>query len=127
MTIKHSTDITVEITLTSLTEFASLSNLTPPEIAELVEIGVLIPSGVSPNDWAFNDQTLMLMRRLRRLEADFELELDLKTLALGYRLLGYGFLRSLRDFSSSAALKVAIDVGFTKTYFFGNSLSVADP
>lgn len=87
MTIKHSTDITVEITLTSLTEFASLSNLTPTEIAELVEIGVLIPSGVSPNDWAFNDQTLMLMRRLRRLEADFELQLDLKTLALGYRLL----------------------------------------
>ncbi|NBS17222.1 MAG: chaperone modulatory protein CbpM [Gammaproteobacteria bacterium] len=87
MTIKRETDIRVEITSTCLTEFASLSNLSPTEIAELVEIGVLIPSGVSPKDWAFNDQTLMLMRRLRRLEADFELELDLKTLALGYRLL----------------------------------------
>jgi hypothetical protein len=87
MTIKRETDIRVEITSTCLTEFASLSNLSPTEIAELVEIGVLIPSGVSSKDWAFNDQTLMLMRRLRRLEADFELELDLKTLALGYRLL----------------------------------------
>jgi hypothetical protein len=87
MMIKGSVDMTIDITATCLTEFASISNLSPTDIAELVDIGVLIPSGASPNDWAFNDQTLMLMRRLRRLEADFELELDLKTLALGYRLL----------------------------------------
>ena len=87
MTIKTSSAITVDITSIRVTEFASLSNLSPQEIAELVEIGVLIPSGESPTDWAFNDQTLMLMRRLRRLEADFEVEMDLKTLALSYRLI----------------------------------------
>lgn len=76
-----------EITWLSLGEFAQVSGLTADQIQELVELGILAPSGASAHEWLFNHQAMALARRLRRLQEDLDLELDLHALALGFRLL----------------------------------------
>ena len=79
--------VQAEITWLSLGEFAQVSGLSAEQIQELVELGILAPSGASAHDWLFNHQAMALARRLRRLREDLDLELDLQALALGFRLL----------------------------------------
>ncbi len=79
--------IDAEITQLTLTEFSQASGLSAADVLELVELGVLIPEGASAVDWLFSEQSTQLIGRLRRLQQDFELSLDLHALALGYRLL----------------------------------------
>ena len=76
-----------EITCLSFHEFTEVSGLSPVEIQELVEIGILSPSGASARDWHFNHHAMALARRLRRLQEDLDLKLDLHALALGFALL----------------------------------------
>lgn len=79
--------VQAEITWLSLGEFAQVSGLSAEQIQELVELGILAPSGASAHDWLFSHQAMALARRLRRLQEDLDLELDLQALALGFRLL----------------------------------------
>ena len=83
----NSTIIEAEITRLTLAEFSSVSGLSVLEVEELVELGVLVPEGGSLSEWSFPEHSTQLFRRIRRLQQDFELSLDLHALALGYRLL----------------------------------------
>ena len=76
-----------EIAWLTLAEFSEVSGLTSAQVRELVEIGVLAPSGASAQEWHFNHRAMALARRLRRLQEDLDLDLDLHAVALGYRLL----------------------------------------
>lgn len=83
----NSNIIDAEITRLTLTEFSRISGLSAADVLELVELGVLMPEGASATDWSFSERSTQLIGRLRRLQQDFELSLDLHALALGYRLL----------------------------------------
>ena len=76
-----------EITWLSLSEFTEVSGLSPVQVRELVEIGILSPSGASAGEWLFNQHAMATARRLRRLREDLDLTLDLHALALGFSLL----------------------------------------
>jgi DNA-binding transcriptional MerR regulator len=79
--------VKAEITWLSLGEFTQVSGLSSAEVRELVEIGILSPTGASAGDWLFNHQAMALARRLRRLQEDLDIKLDLHALALGFSLL----------------------------------------
>jgi DNA-binding transcriptional MerR regulator len=79
--------VQADIAWLSITEFSEISGLTPEQVQELVDLGVLAPSGTAAADWLFNHQTMTLARRMRRLRDDLDLTLDLQALALGFRLL----------------------------------------
>ena len=87
MSQKSISIVQAEITWLSLGEFTEISGLSSAQVQELVELGVLSPSGASAREWLFNHQSMALARRLRRLQQDLDLDLDLQALALGYRLL----------------------------------------
>jgi chaperone modulatory protein CbpM len=76
-----------EIAWLTLAEFSEVSGLSSAQVRELVEIGVLAPSGTSAQEWHFNHRAMTLARRLRRLQEDLDIDLDLQAVALGYRLL----------------------------------------
>ena len=76
-----------EITWLSLREFAEVSGLSFEEVRELVEIGILSPAETTAQEWLFNHHAMALARRLRRLQDDLDLKLDLHALALGFSLL----------------------------------------
>lgn len=84
---QSSTIIKAEITWLSLSEFTQVSGLSQDQVSELVELGVLSPSGTSAADWGFNPHVMALARRLRRLREDLDLQLDPHALALGFCLL----------------------------------------
>lgn len=79
--------IQAEMTWLTCTEFSEVSGLSSDQVHELVEMGILAPSGTTSRDWLFNGQCMTLMRLIRRLQAELDLELDLHALALSYRLL----------------------------------------
>ena len=79
--------IQAEITWLTFTEFSEVSGLSLEQVHELVEMGILAPSGARPIDWLFNCQSMTLIRLLRRLQTDLDIDLDLHALALSYRLL----------------------------------------
>jgi chaperone modulatory protein CbpM len=84
---QSSTIIKAEITWLSLGEFTQVSGLSQDQVRELVELGVLSPSGASAAEWVFNPHAMTLARRLRRLQEDLDIKLDLHALALGFSLL----------------------------------------
>ena len=87
MTTQTTTLIQAEITTLTLLEFTEVSGLTHIQIQELVETGVLNPTGQDASGWLFNQQAMSLAQRLRRIQTDLELDLDPHALALGFRLL----------------------------------------
>lgn len=87
MALPSDSIIQAEITWLTFSEFSEVSGLSSDQVHDLVEMGILAPSGAKPMDWLFNDQCMTLIRLLRRLQADLDLELDLHALALSYRLL----------------------------------------
>lgn len=87
MTQSANTIPQAEITRLSLREFTEISGLSSVQIRELVEIGILSPSGASAGEWLFNQHAMAMARRLRRLREDLDLSLDLHALALGFSLL----------------------------------------
>ena len=78
---------TLEATWLSVSEFTQVAGLKQTDVVSLVEVGVLKPVGRSLSDWVFDSEAMTLARRLRRLRADLELDLDVHALALGFRLL----------------------------------------
>lgn len=78
---------TIETTWLSISEFTDVAGLQKTEVLQLVEIGILQPTGTSPHDWSFDSHAMILARRFRRIREDLELDLDLHALALGFRLL----------------------------------------
>lgn len=78
---------TLEATWLTVTEFTQVAGLSQGDVVELVDVGVLKPSGRSVNDWSFDSEAMSLARRLRRIREDLELNLDVHALALGFRLL----------------------------------------
>jgi DNA-binding transcriptional MerR regulator len=79
--------IQAEINWLTVAEFIEISGLSSDQVRELVEIGVFAPSGGATSKWLFSHQTVTLARKLRCLQEDLDLHLDLPTLALTYRLL----------------------------------------
>jgi chaperone modulatory protein CbpM len=58
----------------STEELCELSGLSPAELRELVDCGVLAPIDPQAAAWTFGADRLMLARRARRLRSDFELD-----------------------------------------------------
>lgn len=87
MTQPSNSVLQAEITWLSLHEFTEVSGLSSVQVRELVEIGILSPSGASAGEWLFNPHAMAVARRLRRLREDLDLSLDLHALALGFSLL----------------------------------------
>ena len=58
-----------------LGEFCALCAVTAESVSELVEAGVLAPSGRHPHEWQFTLQAMVRLRRARRLQRDFDLNL----------------------------------------------------
>lgn len=78
---------TLEATWLTVTEFTQVAGLTQGEVVELVDVGVLVPTGQNIDEWAFDNSSMVLARRLRRIREDLELNLDRQALVLGFRLL----------------------------------------
>ncbi|WP_242671842.1 chaperone modulator CbpM [Stutzerimonas kirkiae] len=77
----------------SLEECCRASELPTEALIELVEYGVVSPSGRHVGEWRFDEQALGRLRQARRLQRD--LELDWATTALMLELLGE--MENLRD------------------------------
>ncbi|MBA1190086.1 chaperone modulatory protein CbpM [Pseudomonas entomophila] len=58
------------------------ADLTADCVIEIVEHGIVEPSGRTPDDWRFDDQALHLARRAARLRDELELEWEGVALAL---------------------------------------------
>lgn len=58
----------------STEELCELSGLSPAELRELVDCGVLAPLDPDAETWSFGADRLMLARSARRLRGDFELD-----------------------------------------------------
>ena len=71
----------------SVSEFTEIAGLQTPDVVSLVEVGVLKPTGLSPQDWSFDSDAMALARRVRHIREDLELNLDIHALALGFRLM----------------------------------------
>ncbi|MBI4693021.1 MAG: molecular chaperone [Gammaproteobacteria bacterium] len=65
-----------------LREFCELCAVTAESVRELVEAGVLLPAGRHPHEWQFNLHAIVRLRRARRLQRDFALNLDGLALSL---------------------------------------------
>ena len=57
----------------SLVQLCSHCGLTPEEIIELVEEGILDPPGTSKHEWRFTFTTIERVRKVKRLQHDFDL------------------------------------------------------
>ncbi len=79
--------IQAELIWLTLSEFSEVSGLSSAQVVELVELGILRPAGSVAQEWLFNQHSMGLASRLRRLREDLDLNLDLHALALGFRLL----------------------------------------
>jgi chaperone modulatory protein CbpM len=73
-----------ETTEVALEELLSGSGLQREELIELVELGVLHPSGTSERLWRFSSRAIWLGRRAARLRDDFGLNAAGMALALTY-------------------------------------------
>lgn len=65
-----------------LREFCELCAVTAESVRELVEAGILVPLGRYPHEWLFDMHAMLRLRRARRLQRDFELNLGGLALAL---------------------------------------------
>lgn len=62
--------LTVEITMTEVCHSVSVSTET---IIEIVEEGIVDPTGESPTEWLFDSKMVTTVRRACRLQRDLEL------------------------------------------------------
>jgi chaperone modulatory protein CbpM len=74
-----------ELTVVSLTEVVVSSGLSPQEIDELIELGVLEPRAGRGAEPTFAAHSIDIARFARRLQRDFELPLAGVALVLAYR------------------------------------------
>jgi chaperone modulatory protein CbpM len=65
-------------------ELAELSGLSPEELYQLVDSGVLIPINPEAAIWHFNSHYVVSIRSLCRLKQDFELESNSLALMLAF-------------------------------------------
>lgn len=68
-----------DITLVQLCNYCRLE---PGRIIEMVEEGILDPSGRSKNEWRFTFTSVERVRKVQRLRRDFELSIQGAALAL---------------------------------------------
>ncbi|MES2502750.1 MAG: chaperone modulator CbpM [Pseudomonadota bacterium] len=68
----------------SLNELAEFSGLSPEELYQLVDSGVLIPINPEAAIWHFNSHYVISIRTLCRLKQDFELESNSLALMLTF-------------------------------------------
>lgn len=66
--------------LVSYDELTQLSGLTPSDIQQLLDNGVLTPQDNDANQ--FNSTTIILLRKVSRLKQDFELDINGMCLSL---------------------------------------------
>ena len=66
----------------NVVEFCQCAVLPQAWLVEIVEEGILQPSGASPEQWLFDAQALTIARRALRLRQDLELEWAAIALAL---------------------------------------------
>lgn len=76
------TTLIVQLTLE---ECCQLLELPAATLVEIVEYGIVQPSGHAPQDWRFDEPSLSRMQRARRLQR--ELELDWQAVAVTLDLL----------------------------------------
>lgn len=69
----------------SFEHIIEVSGLSPNELVELVDTGVIEPSNHDPKNYFFHTECIVVARRARRLRDDFEL--DAQGLALALSLL----------------------------------------
>lgn len=67
----------------TLAELADLSGLSAPTLAQLLDIGAIAPLPQCGEEARFGSAALQIARTARRLQSDFELDLQGLTLALG--------------------------------------------
>ncbi|NYT69953.1 chaperone modulator CbpM [Pusillimonas noertemannii] len=80
----------------SFEHVVEVSGLSPQELRELVETGVIEPSNDDPGNYFFHTQCIVVARKARRLRDDFEL--DTRGLAVALNL-----LRRVDDLESEIA------------------------
>ena len=66
----------------NVVEFCQCAALPQAWLIEIVEEGILEPSGVTPEQWLFDGQALAVARRALRLRQDLQLEWAAIALAL---------------------------------------------
>lgn len=69
----------------SMAEFCQLADMPEEYLIEIVEQGILEPSGQAPEDWLFDAAALAVARRAARLQRD--LQIDWAGIALALSLL----------------------------------------
>ncbi|MDX3893185.1 chaperone modulator CbpM [Pusillimonas sp.] len=69
----------------SFEHVVEVSGLSPQELRELIETGIIEPSNDDPGNYFFHTQCIVVARKARRLRDDFEL--DTRGLALALNLL----------------------------------------
>lgn len=66
----------------TITELSSLGNVEPDFVIEMVEYGILTPSGKNASNWQFDTSDLFRFKKALRLFNDLELNLQGTALAV---------------------------------------------
>lgn len=74
----NSADLNVE-------QVCMLIEISPPELIQVIELGIVEPPGNSPDDWVFDVNMLSVLRRAQRLHR--QLEVSWPGIALALQLL----------------------------------------
>jgi chaperone modulatory protein CbpM len=68
----------------TLEELAAACAASDEWVVELVQVGVLYAPGGEPAEWRFSGRDLARARRVRKLQSDFEANLELAALVLDF-------------------------------------------
>ncbi|WP_411185306.1 chaperone modulator CbpM [Pseudomonas sp.] len=66
-------------------EFCQCAELTQVTLLEIVDHGIVEPSGTTPDEWLFDNNALVAVKRARRLQSD--LQIDWAGVALALQLI----------------------------------------